>query len=170
MGFAPRRRTEEVDMAAHVDTMTAAALPDLEGVCNCLAVRKSARYLTAAYDKRLAPSGLRITQFTILYKLTRLGPMTIKRLAGAMAMDRTTLATNLKPLERDGLLATSTGEDRREKAIRITDVGRAKLEAAVPFWTDAQRRFEGAYGATAAAQLRSALGRILDTALDPWAE
>jgi DNA-binding MarR family transcriptional regulator len=61
----------------------------------------------------LAPSSLRITQFTILNKLAHLGPMTIKRLAAAMAMDRTTLATNLKPLERDGLPVTTAAAGAR---------------------------------------------------------
>jgi DNA-binding MarR family transcriptional regulator len=150
--------------------MTAAFL-DLDGTCNCLAARKAARYLTAAYDKALAPSGLRITQFTILNKLGRLGPMTIKRLAAAMAMDRTTLAANLKPMERDGLLVTAAAvEDRRATAIEITEAGKAKLMEAVPLWTLAQAQFEAGYGATSASQLRSALGGVLETGLDPWAE
>jgi len=120
--------------------MTVAIL-DLDGVCNCLAARKAARYLTAAYDKALAPVGLRITQFTILNKLARLGPMTIKRLAAAIAMDRTTLATNLKPLERDGLLVTAAAEDRRATTIEITKAGRAKLQEALPLSTrDASSR------------------------------
>jgi hypothetical protein len=82
--------------------MNAKTVPieDIDGRCNCLAVCKAARYLRAAYDRALAPSGLRVTQFTILYKLAKHGPMTIKRLATLVAMDRTTLATNLKPLER----------------------------------------------------------------------
>jgi DNA-binding MarR family transcriptional regulator len=132
------------------------ALLDLDGVCNCLAARKAARYLTAAYDKALAPVGLRITQFTILNKLARLGPMTIKRLAAAIAMDRTTLATNLKPLERDGLL--------------VTEAGRAKLQEALPLWTRAQRKFEVGYGTKAASELRLALGGVLEAGLDPWTE
>ena len=148
-----------------------AAFPDLDGTCNCLAARKAARYLTAAYDKALAPSGLRITQFTILNKLARLGPMTIKRLAAAMAMDRTTLATNLKPMERDGLLVTAAAvEDRRATAIEITEAGKAKLEEAIPLWTLAQSQFETGYGAVAASKLRSALGSVLEAGLDPWAE
>jgi DNA-binding MarR family transcriptional regulator len=114
--------------------MTVAIL-DLDGVCNCLAARKAARYLTAAYDKALAPVGLRITQFTNLNRLARLGPMTIKRLAAAIAMDRITLATNVKPLERDGLLLTAAAEDRRATTIEITKAGRAKLQGALPLWT-----------------------------------
>jgi hypothetical protein len=92
-------------------------LPEL--VCNCLAARKAARYLTAVYDRTLAPTGIRITQFTILYKLARVGPMTIKRLASDMAMDRTTLAVNLKPLERDGLWSSAPIRQGRAGRDRI---------------------------------------------------
>jgi hypothetical protein len=42
--------------------------------------------------------------------------MTIKRLATLIAIDRTTLATNLKPLERQGLLAIAPAEDRRARS------------------------------------------------------
>ncbi len=73
----------------------AAGLIDVEESCNCVVVQQAARYMSAVYDKALAPTGLRSTQFAILHKLARLGPMTIKRLASAFAMDRTTLATNL---------------------------------------------------------------------------
>jgi DNA-binding MarR family transcriptional regulator len=146
------------------------ALLDLDRRCNCLAARKAARYLTAAYDRALAPADLRITQFTILHKVARLGPTTIKRLAADIAMDRTTLAANLKPLERDGLLTTAAAEDRRATAIEITVAGHARLEKAKPLWTHAQREFEAGYGVAGAVELRSALGGVLETGLDPWAE
>ena len=38
----------------------AVPIEDVDGRCNCLAVCKAARYLRAAYDKALAPSGLRM--------------------------------------------------------------------------------------------------------------
>ena len=57
--------------------MSAATLPRPEE-CNCFAVRSAARHVTQFYDKFLAPSGLRATQFAILARLKRLGPLTIK--------------------------------------------------------------------------------------------
>jgi DNA-binding MarR family transcriptional regulator len=59
--------------------------------CNCLAVRQAARHITQFYEQLLAPSGLRTTQFSILARLRRLGPMTINTLAADLVMDRTTL-------------------------------------------------------------------------------
>ena len=82
--------------------------------CNCLAVRQAARHITQFYDQFLAASGLRTTQFSVLAKLRRLGPMTINALAADMVMDRTTLGRNILPLERDGLIAIEKGRrDRR---------------------------------------------------------
>jgi DNA-binding MarR family transcriptional regulator len=65
----------------------------------CLAVRQAARHVTASYDQFLAPAGLRTTQFSILAKLKRQGPMTINALAADMVMDRTTRGRNILPLE-----------------------------------------------------------------------
>ena len=55
--------------------------PTKIGDCRCLAVRQAARHVTASYDQFLAPAGLRTTQFSILAKLKRQGPMTINALA-----------------------------------------------------------------------------------------
>ena len=57
--------------------------------CNCFALRSAARHVTQLYDQFLAPSGLRATQFSILAKLRRLGPLTINELAKNMVTDRT---------------------------------------------------------------------------------
>src|SRR6266851_8021847 len=84
--------------------------------CNCFAVRSAARHVTQLYDQLLAPAGLRVTQFSILAKLKRLGPLTINALADEMVMDRTTLGRNVLPLQREGLIAIRRGlTDRRSK-------------------------------------------------------
>jgi DNA-binding MarR family transcriptional regulator len=96
--------------------------------------------------------------------------MTIKRLASLIAMDRTTLATNLKPLEREGLLATAPAEDRRARNIQITDLGRKRYDDALPLWAGVQAQFEAAYGGAKAAKLHKSLGEVLGTGFEPWAE
>lgn len=146
-------------------------LRSMDGQCNSSASRRAARYLSAVYDRMLAPSGLRTTQFTILRKLALADRTSISRLADAIAMDRTTLAANLKPLERDGLLTVrSDDNDHRSRIVEITNAGLEKLRQAVPLWQSAQNQFEGAFGAENAANLRKALGAILATNLDPWAD
>ena len=142
---------------------TASLGPD---VCNCLAARQAARHITQFYDQYLASSGLRTTQFSILAKLRRLGPMTINRLAAEMVMDRTTLGRNILPLERDGLIAVEQGSiDRRSKELRVTEAGEARFRAGVKGWVQAQRQFEKAFGAKRTADMRSLLHAVATTDL-----
>ena len=52
-----------------------------------------------------------------------------------LAMDRTTLTANLKPLERRGLVEVSVDpKDRRGRLLALTDAGRDLLLAALPVW------------------------------------
>src|SRR5215471_15422318 len=100
-------------------------------VCNCLALRQASRHVTQFYDQLLASSGLRTTQFSILIRLKRAGPMTINALAKALVMDRTTLGRNILPLEREGLIDVVPGRaDRRSKVLRLTKAGAARLRSA----------------------------------------
>jgi DNA-binding MarR family transcriptional regulator len=143
---------------------------DIDGLCNCLAARQASRYLTAVYDQALSPVELRITQFSILYKLVKNGPMVIGELASKMAMDRTTLSSNLKPLERDGLIDIVPGEDRRVKQAVVTKTGLARYRMALPLWSEVQAKFEGTYGEKPASELRKALRTVLNSGFQPWAE
>jgi DNA-binding MarR family transcriptional regulator len=138
--------------------------------CNCLAVRQAARHITQFYDQFLAASGLRTTQFSILAKLRRLGPMTINALAAEMVMDRTTLGRNILPLERDGLIAVKKGRrDRRSKELRLTEAGAAFFRAGVKGWTQAQKQFETAFGAKRTLDLRALLHAVAATDLETTA-
>src|SRR5437899_1328581 len=106
--------------------------------CNCAALRQAARRVTQFYDQYLVPAGVRTTQFSVLAKLRRLGPMTINALAEAMVMDRTTLGRNVLPLQREGLIAVKRGpSDRRSKELHLTDAGAQTLRAAVKAWSEA---------------------------------
>ena len=134
--------------------------------CNCLAVRQAARHITQFYDQFLTPSGLRTTQFSIVAKLRRLGPMTINALAAEMVMDRTTLGRNILPLERDGLIAVKQGSrDRRSKELRVTEAGEARFRAGMKGWAQAQWQFEKAFGAKRTADMRALLHAVAATAL-----
>src|SRR6058998_4168931 len=122
------------------------AMPSQE--CNCLALRQAARHVTQFYDQCLAPTGLRTTQFSILAKLKRLGPMTINALARELVMDRTTLGRTMLPLERDGLIAIKDGIlDRRSKELAVTKAGTERLQRAAKLWVKAQKEFEERFGA-----------------------
>ncbi|MGH6673086.1 MAG: MarR family winged helix-turn-helix transcriptional regulator [Xanthobacteraceae bacterium] len=124
--------------------------------CNCLALRQAARRVTQIYDRFLARSGLRATQYSILARLKRNESMTINALAAELGMDRTTLGRNIRPLRRDGLVAiVKGGDDRRSKELRLTQEGHARVRAALRDWTQAQETFERAFGSVRAKKLRS---------------
>jgi DNA-binding MarR family transcriptional regulator len=145
--------------------MTAELYPKADE-CNCLAVRQAARHITQFYDQFLAPSGLRTTQFSILAKLRRLGPMTINALAEELVMDRTTLGRNILPLEREGLIAVVPGErDRRSKDLQLTDEGAARLRSAAKGWARAQSQFEAVFGPKRTKDLRALLHTVSATEL-----
>jgi len=138
------------------------------GECNCHAVRAAARHITQAYDQFLAPAGLRTTQFSILAKLKRKGALTINALAEEMVMDRTTLGRNILPLERDGLIRIApAAADRRAKQLRLTKAGERRLRAGFKAWAAAQRKFERAFGAKRAADLRALLRALVASEIAP---
>ena len=135
--------------------------------CNCLALREASRHVSQFYDQFLAAAGLRTSQFSILAKLRRLGPMTINALAKELVMDRTTLGRNVLPLEREGLIAIVKGSaDRRSKELRLTEAGLARLRLAGKGWSEAQARFEAAFGGKRAAELRDLLHAVSATELE----
>jgi DNA-binding MarR family transcriptional regulator len=139
-----------------------ANLPRLitSGVCNCTALRKASRRVSQMYDVALAPAGLRATQFAILSEIERRAndPPTMRELADSMTMDRSTLGQNLRPLERDRLVAWEPSvADRRRKLVILTEKGRARRMRARSLWRTAQERFERTVGAAEAASLRGIL-------------
>jgi len=136
--------------------------PSLEPAdCNCQALRQAARRVTQAYDTHLAAVGLKTTQYSILAKLNRLGPLSINELAKLMVMDRTTLGRAVRPLERDRLLTIGGDDDGRKRSLQLTAAGQARLKAATAKWREAQKQFELAYGVPDSASLRTALQRVV---------
>jgi DNA-binding MarR family transcriptional regulator len=103
--------------------------------CLCLHLQRAARAVARRFDVALRPVGLNNGQFSILMALNRPQPPRIGDLAPFLAMDRTTLTANLKPLERRGLIEVmSDPRDRRSRRLRLTETGRDLLVEAVPIW------------------------------------
>jgi DNA-binding MarR family transcriptional regulator len=150
-----------------IDKTSADYLPKAED-CNCFAVRSAARHVSQFYDQFLMPIGLRTTQFSILAKLKRLGPLTINALAEEMVMDRTTLGRNILPLERDGLIEVKpVATDRRAKELRLTHTGEKRLQAGSKAWAQAQTQFEATFGTKRAAELRTMLRAVVGSEFAP---
>ena len=141
-------------------------LADDENPCNATAMRKASRRLSQLYDDAIADCDLRGTQAAILVELQRVSkqPPTMHELACALVMDRSSLGHNLKPLERDGLVALHEDEhDRRRRHVVLTPLGRAKLRQFLPLWQKAQDHFHQVFGKANSERLRATL---LDIAYD----
>jgi len=112
--------------------------------------------MSRLYDGELRAVGLRTTQYSLLSRLNRTGEVRQRELGGMTSLDETTLTRTLRPLIDSGWIAISSGDDRREKLIRLTKAGAAKLRRARPAWRRAQERMrsrlpDGAWSAFLAA-------------------
>lgn len=128
--------------------------------CSAAALRMAARRVSQFYDGFLAPEGLKISQYSVLAVAARRRekPPTVNELAEELGMDRSTLGHNLRPLERDGLIALeSDAADKRVRRVVVTELGRAKKRACRELWIRAQSRFEEAFGSSRTAELGSML-------------
>jgi DNA-binding MarR family transcriptional regulator len=103
--------------------------------CLCLHLQRAARAMARRFDEALRPVGLTHGQFSLLMALNRPGAPRVGELAQFLAMDRTTMTANLKPLERRGLLSLQPDrEDKRSRRIALSDAGRDLLVQALPIW------------------------------------
>jgi DNA-binding MarR family transcriptional regulator len=111
--------------------------------CLCLHIQRAARALARRFDEALRPLGLTQGQFSLLTSLNRPEPPSISSVSNLLAMDRTTLTANLKPLERRGLVKIAVDkEDRRGRRLSLTTKGKALLAAAAPVWEDTHAETE----------------------------
>src|SRR5262249_58694993 len=89
--------------------------------CNCMALRRASRRITNFYDSKLAPTGLRVTQYAILALLRQHGSVSVNSLARHLDLDRTTMGKNLRPLERMRYVkVTPSPTDGRKRMITLT--------------------------------------------------
>ena len=128
--------------------------------CICNTLRMVTRVVTQLYDDCLRPSGLRVTQFSILAAVARLGEASLKQLEDELAIDQTTLTRSLTLLERDGVLERASHPDGRIKAMRLTSKGRRALASARPLWAQAQGRVLRELGPKAWADAQRRLTRL----------
>jgi DNA-binding MarR family transcriptional regulator len=125
----------------------------------------ASRAVTQLYDDVLRPSGLRVTQFSILATIARMGEANLRQLEDTLAIDQTTLTRSLNLLERDRVIERVPHPDGRIKATRLTSRGRRALEVARPLWAQAQDKVLRDLGTKAWADAQRRLARLLYVAL-----
>jgi DNA-binding MarR family transcriptional regulator len=129
-------------------------IPMTDDTCLCTGLRQAAHAITQIYDEALAPSGLKITMFRVIRRLSEAGEPTISELAKIVGLDRSSLGRNLKVLERDKLVTFVGGADERSKVVQLTAKGRKALEIALPLWRGVQKRMKSTLGAEKDAVVR----------------
>lgn len=126
--------------------------------CLCLHLQRAARAVARRFDDALRPLGLSSGQFSLMMSLNRPEEPRLGEIAAFLAMDRTTLTANLKPLERRGLVSVAVDPaDRRSRRLRLTDDGRALLVRAFPVWRETHAAIEAGLAADDADGLRAEL-------------
>ncbi|MCC4239958.1 MULTISPECIES: MarR family winged helix-turn-helix transcriptional regulator [Thalassospira] len=133
--------------------------------CLCLHVRRAARTIARRFDDAFRPLDLTSGQYSLLMSLNRPSPPHMKDVADLLAMDRTTLTANLKPLERRGLVEiTPDPKDKRGRLLSLTKDGMALLARAFPIWKQTQNQLESLVADSNARQL---LADLISLSQDP---
>lgn len=128
--------------------------------CNCMNIRQASLAITHLYNEFLAPSGLLISQYSVLKHINHLGPISVSNLAIEMKLDRTTLVRNLKLLEDRGFILDIAAAGTRNRQLKLTDAGVAILATAEPLWLEAQNYLEQYLGQDDRKTLTSLLLKI----------
>ena len=118
-------------------------IPQLRGNCLCLHLQRAARAVARRFDQAFRPLDLTSGQFSLMMSLNGAEAPSIGYTSALLAMDRTTLTANLKPLERRGLVEVKVDVvDRRTRRLSLTPAGRELLAAAVPVWRETHTAIE----------------------------
>ncbi len=126
-------------MDKHEEQLQRERIENLATMCVCSNLRRASRAVTNYYDSLLGQvSDLRVSQVIMLVVLYLAGPQSIHELAEILALDRTTIGRNLRPLEKQGLLTLTPGNDQRTRVVTLTKQGEETLLRVVPKWEQAQ--------------------------------
>jgi len=135
--------------------------------CACGRLRRATRALTQRYDDLMAPSGLRVTQFSLLRTISASGTCTLSDLAETLLLDRTALSRTLDPLAERGFLQIAPGRDARTREVSLTRAGEKVLAEAIPHWRRAQAEVARRIGADKLEALIATLHEIEALHPDP---
>jgi uncharacterized protein len=117
--------SKELDFSAHRN-------------CVCFNLRRVTRVVTQFFDAEMRRHGIRSTQGTLLAALHSTGKSTMAELSEILGMERTTLLRNLRPLQRDGLVAIEGGGRGGPVELSLTAKGRKQIEKLSPAWESAR--------------------------------
>jgi len=134
--------------------------PKSPSPCHCLNIRRASRAVTQFYEKVLEPTGLKVTQYSLLRNLKLVESVNMSVLAKIMRIDRTTLNRNMKPLVNAGLITVNSGEDSRSRQVMLTLAGKDALVNALSLWDEAQTSLEEYLGTAELESFEKSLSKL----------
>ena len=142
----PKTAFDKLKLCVYIHTMLQQLDMSSEQNCTCFNVRRVARVITQFFDAEVGRQGLRPTQPPILRALQAKDGWTMAELSEWLAMERTTLLRNLRPLQRDGLVRARGGGRGGHVELFITEKGRGSLARRFPAWLSAQNKVVATLG------------------------
>lgn len=129
-------------------------------VCHCLKMRRSAENVIHFYDNTLKPAGITVRQYSLLYQI-RLHPgCSVRELAEATELDRSTLARSLKSLFASDYIEDRKAAGTRDSKLSLTTHGEATCSAAEALWHKAQKAYEEKLGMDTVRALENTLAEL----------
>src|ERR1700754_227193 len=114
--------------------------------CSSEKLRQLSRRVSQHFDRIVAVTGLKTTQYSLLSSVVQLEPVRPGDLANQREMDASTLTRNLQPLVAKGWIVVGPGDDGRSRFITATPEGREKCATARREWKRAQLAFNARVG------------------------
>lgn len=123
----------------------------MQSQCSCSTLRQLTRKMTNIYDHYLAADELTISQYSLLARIGKYGPIGVIPLATSMGMDRSTMSRTLKPLITAGWIQTvdlplEMLTDKRSFGVSLSTDGQRKWKESMPNWRKAQNEINAILG------------------------
>lgn len=135
-------------------------------MCVCTHIRRAARAITRLYDDALNDTGIRYTQMILLTVLHDHKELTVTRLADEMLMDASTVARNMRPLDKNGLIVIRKGKDRRQRLISLSEKGNDVVLKGLKYRQQAQKKISSAFTEQQLMSHIASITALVDAALE----
>lgn len=116
--------------------------------CALFDIQRASRVVASLYNAHLRDAGITIAQWSLLRNISFMQPVSIGRLADALAMERTSVTRLIEPLIDLGYVRSTAGDDRRVRNLELTPLGLARVRAGKKRWNAAQRQLMATLGST----------------------
>lgn len=128
--------------------------------CYCINLKRATNSITKFYDKKLEPTGLTVSQFSLLNDIKLLETCSKTELANYAKLDRSTITRNLKILREKGYITDLSTNESRDSQVSLTELGHENITNCYSLWEEAQKHVKERVGIDDIKQLRKILGVI----------